>query len=131
MKASTLAAIWFGSSASVFAAGQPSANCPSGATVQWIADYCMAKIGTDDEIAASDCIIEQNKILFRSTCAANLHFKKALCEVVVKSGGRAGTVDGCVNDPGFFGPTVKRGGVGAQRGAAANGFTSLRSARRG
>jgi len=69
----------------------------------------MAKIGTDDEIAASDCINEHNKILFRSTCAANLHFKRALCEIVVNSGARAGTIEGCVNDPGFVGPTVKKG----------------------
>jgi len=90
----------------------------------------MAKIGTDDEIAASDCINEQGKIVFRSTCAANLHFKRALCEVVVKNGARAGTVGGCVNDPGFVGPTVKKGGVGARQGTAADGLGSLASAPR-
>jgi len=90
----------------------------------------MARIGTDDEIAASDCINEQSKIVFRSTCAANLHFKRALCEVVVKSGARAGTVGGCVNDPGFVGPTVKKGGVGAGQSATADGLVSLASAPR-
>jgi hypothetical protein len=91
----------------------------------------MASIGTDDEIAASDCINEQSKLVFRSTCAANLHFKRALCEVLVKSGARAGTVGGCVNDPGFVGPTVRKGGVGAGQGARADGFALLRPTRRG
>lgn len=131
MKATTLAVIWFGSSVAVFAADRSCAACPSGETIQWIADYCMAKLETDDEIAASDCINEQERIVFRSTCAANRHFKRALCEVVVKSGARAGTIDGCVDDPSFAGPTVKRGGIGGQRGTSADGHPSLRPARRG
>lgn len=72
----------------------------------------MAKIGTDDEIAASDCIHQQGRIQFPNACAANLHFKRALCEVMQKNGVRNGTVNACVKDPDFAGPTVKKGGVG-------------------
>jgi hypothetical protein len=95
------------------AADQKAVACPPGEPVQWIADYCMAKLATDDEIAASDCISEESKIMFRSSCTAKLHFKRSLCEVLVKSGTREGTVDACVDDPTFFGTTVGRGGVGA------------------
>ena len=95
-----------------FAADSRAPACPAGETIHWVADYCMARIGTDDEIAASDCIAEQSVGAFRSACAARLHFKRALCEMVVKNGSRAGTVDACVADPGFAGPTVRRGGVG-------------------
>jgi hypothetical protein len=87
-----------------------SVACPPGGPIQWIADYCMAKIGTDDEIAASDCIsTENNMVSFRSACTAKLHFKRALCEVVVGTGARLGTVDSCVADEQFVGHTVQNG----------------------
>ena len=94
--------------------------CPPGETTQWIADYCMARIGTDDEIAASDCISQQSQLMFRSSCTAKLHFKKALCEVLVKARTRSGAIDACVNDPGFMGNTVRNGGVGAHIDAPAS-----------
>lgn len=89
------------------------ARCPApGEPVQWIADYCMLKLETDDEIAASACIGDERRRRFRSACAANTHFKRAMCEVTVRSGTRSGTVDQCVRDPDFKGRTVRRGGVG-------------------
>jgi len=37
--------------------GQEAPLCPTeGDRIHWIADFCMAEIGTDDEIAAMDCI---------------------------------------------------------------------------
>lgn len=94
------------------AADSTPGTCPPGETIQWMADYCMASIGTDDEIAASDCIAEQGRISFGSACTARAHFKRALCEIVVRNGSRPGTVDACVADPSFAGRTVRRGGVG-------------------
>ena len=89
------------------------APCPvPGERVHWIADYCMAKLETDDEIAVSDCIEEEGKRRFRDACASNTHFKKRMCEVMVRGGTRSGTVDQCVRDPSFKGRTVERGGVG-------------------
>jgi hypothetical protein len=72
----------------------------------------MAQIGTDDEIAASDCISKEHQRAFRSACGAKLHFKRALCEIVVASQARSGTVKACVDDRTFSGPTVRNGGVG-------------------
>jgi hypothetical protein len=83
-----------------------------GEPIHWIADYCMAAIGTDDEIAASDCIAEQSQLQFENACAARMHFKRALCEQLVASGARTGTVDECVDDAGLVGRTVLNGGVG-------------------
>ena len=53
MRAVVLAVMGFVLPAAGMAADQKPATCPRGETIQWIADYCMAKIGTDDEIAAS------------------------------------------------------------------------------
>ena len=33
----------------------------AGEAIQWIADYCLLKMQTDDEIAVSDCIEEERK----------------------------------------------------------------------
>ena len=83
-----------------------------GEPIQWIADYCMLTLGTDDEIAASDCIGKESKKPFASRCASNRHYKARMCEIVVKAGTRRGTVKQCIDDPSFMGRTVRRGGVG-------------------
>ena len=72
----------------------------------------MLTLETDDEIAASSCITQQGQRRFRNPCPSNTHFKKRMCELMVRSGTRGGTVDQCVRDPSFRGRTVNRGGVG-------------------
>jgi hypothetical protein len=119
-----LLAVWI---AAVDAAEPEAAACPPGEPIQWVADYCMAEIGTDDEIAASDCISRQSMVLFGSECAAKLHFKRALCGVAMKRGTGSGTVDACVRDPAFMGSTVRNGGVGA-RSALPGGEAALPAA---
>ena len=84
-----------------------------GEPIQWVADYCMLKMETDDEIAVSGCIEEERKRAFPSSCASNLHFKKGMCEAMIRNGTRTGTVDQCVKDPTFKGRVVEAGGVGA------------------
>jgi hypothetical protein len=74
----------------------------------------MLKMETDDEIAVSDCIEEEGKRRFASSCASNTYFKKRMCELVIRNGSKAGTVDRCVKDPTFKGRTVQDGGVGAR-----------------
>ena len=91
---------------SVMAESQAQCAAP-GEPVQWVADYCMLKVETDDEIAVSGCKP------FPSACASNLHFKRNMCELVVRNGTRPGTVDQCVIDPTFKGRFVEAGGVGA------------------
>lgn len=92
-------------------------SCPvAGEPVQWVADYCMLKLETDDEIAVSGCIEEEGKVRFVNDCDSNLHFKKRTCELMILNGTLAGTLDLCVNDPAFKGRTVEAGGVGAHPG---------------
>lgn len=83
-----------------------------GEPIHWIADYCMLKMQTDDEIAVSGCLEEESKTRFPGACASNLHFKRRMCELMIGNGTRAGTVKQCVGDPGFKGRTVRAGGVG-------------------
>ena len=88
-------------------------RCPAvGEPIQWIADYCMLKMETDDEIAVSGCMAKESKLKFRSACASNTHFKKRMCERMIRNGTRAGTATWCVRDPAFKGRTVGAGGVG-------------------
>jgi len=84
----------------------------AGEPIQWIADYCMLKMETDDEIAASGCIEKEGRRKFRSACASNTHFKKRMCEQMIRNGTRDGTAARCVKDPAFKGRTVGAGGVG-------------------
>lgn len=83
-----------------------------GEPVRWVADYCMLKMETDDEIAVSGCIEEERKARFANDCASNLHLKKRMCELMIRNGTRAGSFDLCVNDPAFKGRIVEAGGVG-------------------
>jgi hypothetical protein len=101
-----LTCVWSGHAGSAdrcLAAGEP---------IHWVVDYCMLKMETDDEIAVSGCIEEERKKSFPSRCASNLHFKKAMCEAMIRQGTRTGTVELCVKDPAFKGRVVERGGVG-------------------
>jgi hypothetical protein len=103
-------------SAVVFSASSGTASSATqclaeGEPIQWIADYCMLKMETDDEIAVSGCIEEERKKSFTASCASNLHFKTKMCEVVIRNGTRAGSVDQCVKDPKFKGRVVEAGGV--------------------
>lgn len=87
--------------------------CPvEGEPIQWVADYCMLKLQTDDEIAASACIEEEGGRRFADACASNQYFKAAMCEMLVQAGTRRGTVEACVRDPSFRGRTVAADGVG-------------------
>jgi hypothetical protein len=84
-----------------------------GEPVQWVADYCMLKMETDDEMAVAECIEVERKTQFPSACASNAHFKKLMCEQMIRNGTKSGTIDRCVEDPAFKGRTVEKGGVGA------------------
>ena len=84
----------------------------AGEPVHWVVDYCMLKMETDDEIAVSGCIEKERKRRFANACASNTHFKKRMCERMIRNGTRAGTAMRCVKDPSFKGRTVKAGGVG-------------------
>lgn len=87
--------------------------CPiAGMKIHWIADYCMAQLETDDEIAAGACIGDELGRAFADDCAAKLHYKRAMCERAIALRYRQGDVDGCLADREFVGATVRQGGVG-------------------
>jgi hypothetical protein len=93
--------------------GQDSPPCPiAGDTIHWIADFCMSEIGTDDEIAAMDCISQELGRPFPDDCAAKRHYKRALCEGAVSRQAVAGSVESCLADEDFMGYTVRNKGVG-------------------
>lgn len=97
------------------ARAEPAARCAAeGEPVQWVVDYCMLKMETDDEIAVSGCVEDERKRPFADGCASNLHFKRGMCEIMVRYGTRAGTVAQCVNDPAFKGWVVEADGVGGR-----------------
>ncbi|MBC8023851.1 MAG: hypothetical protein H7Y14_12065 [Burkholderiales bacterium] len=85
-----------------------------GERIQWAADYCMARLETDDEIAAGECIGEEMGRKFKDACAAKVHAKTAMCRLAIARGQRHDGVDACVRDPAFVGSTVRNGGVGGR-----------------
>jgi len=80
--------------------------------IHWIADYCMSKLETDDEIAASSCINAEAARAFNSDCVAKLHYKKRLCGLAIARKQRPNDIKNCLADKTFMGPTVRNGGVG-------------------
>lgn len=91
--------------------------CPAqGAAIQWIADYCMFRLETDDEIAVSDCIADEIKTSFKNDRAAKAHYKRALCELTIRAQAAPGSIERCVANESFMGRTVRDGGVAAQNG---------------
>lgn len=86
-----------------------------GEPIQWVADYWMLKMETDDEVAASDCIENERATSFPDECASNRHFKRSMCELMILNATRWGTVDQCMKDPTFKGRAVEAGGVGASQ----------------
>jgi len=93
-------------------AAEPSACRIAGDKVHWVADYCMARLQTDDEIAAGACINAELDKAFSNDCAAKVHYKKILCEAALARGDRKDGVEACLADPAFAGSTVRNGGVG-------------------
>jgi hypothetical protein len=89
-------------------------RCLPGEKIHWIADYCMASLETDDEIAASECISRHLKRKFAGDCAAKKHFKSRMCQLARQRGQRHDSVAACVADTRFVGSTVRNGGVGGQ-----------------
>jgi hypothetical protein len=83
----------------------------AGDSVHWIADYCMATLSTDDEIAAGDCIATETRAPHGDECATRRHYKEALCALAIERGLRKGSVGACMSDTSFEGSTVRGKGV--------------------
>jgi hypothetical protein len=100
-------------SATVSLADAAPACVVPGESMHWRVDYCMLTMETDDEIAVSDCIEKEGKRRFRNACASNMHFKKRMCERMIRNGTRTGSLAACIKDQDFKGRTVRNGGVGS------------------
>lgn len=97
------------------ASGASQACAVPGEPIQWIADYCMLRMETDDEIAVSGCIEREGGARPADACASNRHFKRRMCNMMIRNGTRKGSREQCVNDPAFRGRTVEAGGVGGRQ----------------
>jgi len=84
----------------------------AGPRIHWIADYCMSKLQTDDEITASDCINEEILIAYPDECVAKYHYKGALCQLAISRNTQSGSIESCLNDKRFMGSTVRNKGIG-------------------
>jgi len=88
-------------------------ECPAAGTkIHWMADYCMSKLETDDEIAASSCISVEAARVFTSDCVAKVYYKRTLCQLAISRKQRQGDINNCLADKTFMGSTVRNGGVG-------------------
>lgn len=99
-------------SAATSVVAEPSECRIPGTKIHWVADYCMSKLETDDEIAASSCIGEEVKRAFMTDCAAKLHYKRMMCALAISRNQRQDDIDSCLADNDFVGATVRKGGVG-------------------
>jgi hypothetical protein len=87
-------------------------DCPiPGEMAHWQADFCMAQVGTDDVIAAGPCLEREAAIRFPSACNAKQRYKAGMCELAIANGSRTDSVEACVADPHFVGPTVRNRGA--------------------
>ena len=84
----------------------------AGTKIHWVADYCMSKLETDDEIAASSCINVELARVFMSDCEAKFYYKKTMCQLAISRKHRQDNIKSCLADKEFKGSTVRNGGVG-------------------
>jgi hypothetical protein len=88
-------------------------QCPiKGPRIQWQADYCMFKVGSDDIIAADPCMRADDKRHYHNDCEAKKHYKREMCRMARRNHGIEQTEAQCMKDPSFLGPTVSNNGVG-------------------
>ena len=90
-------------------------GCPvKGPRIQWLADYCMFKVESDDIVAASPCMRASGKHRHRNDCEAKKYYKRQICRIAMAAqpASTRRTVEQCFNDKSFAGPTVRNGGVG-------------------
>lgn len=83
----------------------------SGSGYQWLADYCLLKIETDDLIAAQDCMDAESKNAFSSECEQKRYYKKLMCHLSITKGVYVGTEQSCIDDPSFMGNVVRNNGL--------------------
>ena len=95
------------------APSNPAVACElPGEAIHWVMDYCMARLQTDDEIAASDCIGQEwSRRRTGDACQTKRWAKAAMCRLA-RQRGHVRDLARCIADPSYVGSTVRGGGVG-------------------
>jgi hypothetical protein len=92
-------------------ADSPLACAVPGQLAHWQADWCMARLETDDEIAIADCLEGERQRRFPDDCAGKRHYRDAMCRRMVAAGRYPGSERDCTTDPEAVGATVRNGGA--------------------
>ena len=82
-----------------------------GSGIQWIADYCLLKLETDDLIVAQNCINSESKGSFKDECDQKIHYKRLMCKSAAAIGSYVKSEHTCISDPGFMGLVVRNNGL--------------------
>jgi hypothetical protein len=85
----------------------------SGEAIHWAEDYCMYLAATDDFFnpKVTECFVNQGKISRQSECSARIQYKRKICEITIRNQSYDGTVEACIRDEKFSGPSVRRRGA--------------------
>jgi len=83
-----------------------------GAVLHWSVDYCLYLAETDDfeNEAVQSCLEKEQAFQLDNTCENRMLYKRKLCSMPAVSKAFS-SVDACVEDEAFSGPTVRNGGV--------------------
>lgn len=83
-----------------------------GPKIQWLADYCMYQLDTDDVLEIEACMNDDAKNDYQDDCAAKIKYKRKMCKIAIEEEEIDMRVQECLNDESFMGATVKKGGIG-------------------
>jgi hypothetical protein len=82
-------------------------DCPvPGPRDNWLADYCLFKVESDDIVAASPCMLSEGKRRWRNDCEAKQYYKRQICRRL--AAWRVQTEEECFKDPSVMGPTMRQ-----------------------
>ncbi len=83
-----------------------------GLKIQWLTDYCMYILDTDDVLEIQTCMDDDGKNDYEDDCAAKIKYKRKMCKIAIEEEQITMRVQECLNDESFMGPTVKDSGIG-------------------
>jgi len=81
-----------------------------GLKIQWLTDYCMYKLETDDILEIDACMNDDAKNNYKDDCFAKIKYKRKMCKIAIEEEWIKNTVQGCLTDQSFMGSTVKHSG---------------------
>ncbi len=85
-----------------------------GARVQWLTDYCMYTLDTDDVPEIEACMRDDAKNEYADECAAKIKYKRKMCKIAIDEEQISMSLQECLLDESFMGSTVKNIGIAEQ-----------------